>query len=213
MKKSNLQILIVFVTVLILSTGAMAEDKKAHGWWNPFSSLWNAVHQLQDEMSTINKQVDDMAALTSQAGDVLPTSNPGIETGGGPLVCPGCYFPAGVLGAEYKERLKGAFLPYVRMAGTDLSNVDLSDADLRGAVLADCNFFGADFSGADLSPVTFVIGGKPYESPTDFTNANLENADLTGAEGLDQVKWSNTICPNGENSNAHGQSCLDQLKL
>jgi hypothetical protein len=198
MKKNILQLSIVFITVLVFSTMTMAGGKKHyhHKWWNPLSGMWSAIQQLQDQMTNINKQVDNKLASLSQAGG----TSPGIDPGVGPLVCPGCYFPAGSLATEHKERLKGAFMPWAKMAGTDLSNADLSTADLRGAVLADCDFYGADFSGADLSPVTFVIGGVTYEYQTDFSNANLENANLTGAIGLDKVKWFKTTCPDGSNS-------------
>ena len=39
----------------------------------------------------------------------------------------------------------------------------------------------------------------------DLRHADLRHADLTG------VTWSNTICPDGSNSNSHGSTCLGHL--
>ena len=67
----------------------------------------------------------------------------------------------------------------------NLQSADLSRLDLRGIFWGD-----ADISGADLS------------------NANLEGA--LGWSSIDDksgVIWSNTICPNGTNSDDNGGSC------
>jgi Pentapeptide repeats (8 copies) len=202
MKKNILQLSIVFIAVLVFSTMTMAGGKKHyhHKWWNPLSGLWSAIYQLEDQMNNMNKRVNDKLASLSQAGGTNPGTFPGLDSGAGPLVCPGCYFPAGDLDDEYKVRLKGAFLPWAKFGGTDLSNADLSNADLRGAGLADCDFYGADFTNADLSPVPFVTTSGKTDLQTDFSRANLEKANLIEAKGLDTVKWFKTICPDGSNS-------------
>lgn len=59
------------------------------------------------------------------------------------------------------------------------TTTDLESADLTGASLASANLAGADLAGATLN-----------------------RTDLAG------VKWSNTTCPNGTNSNDEGGSCV-----
>jgi len=67
--------------------------------------------------------------------------------------------------------------------GLDLSNTSLVDADLRDA----------DLTNADLSHA-------------DLTGADLTGADLTGAD-LAEVTWSDTTCPDGDNSDDVGGTC------
>lgn len=74
-------------------------------------------------------------------------------------------------------------------------------AGLVGADLAAANLTGADLAGADL--YTGTLAG-----------ANLTNADLRGPGLLDVVNvtgasWSNTICPDGSNSNADDDTCVN----
>lgn len=72
-----------------------------------------------------------------------------------------------------------------------LMSASLVGADLRGASLRN-----ADLTGADL------------------TRANLANADLRGAK-IDNVKWNQTICPDGTSSDKHGrgheETCIGHL--
>lgn len=84
-----------------------------------------------------------------------------------------------------------------------LSNLDLSDADLRGADLSDSqllftNLQRADLTGASLKGCLLWV--------TDFTDANLTGADLTDAN-YRQPTFSNTICPDGSNSDNQGDNC------
>jgi hypothetical protein len=44
----------------------------------------------------------------------------------------------------------------------------------------------------------------------DLTNANLAGSTLQGAS-LGGVKWSNTLCPDGTNSDAAGSTCVGHL--
>ena len=43
-----------------------------------------------------------------------------------------------------------------------------------------------------------------------LTDAKLAGAELKGATVKDVV-WSNTICPDGTNSDAHGDTCVGHL--
>ena len=56
----------------------------------------------------------------------------------------------------------------------------------------------------DLSNVN--LSGAIIED-SNFNGVNLSSADLNG------TVWMNTICPNGENSDLHGQSCEGQLEF
>jgi uncharacterized protein YjbI with pentapeptide repeats len=71
---------------------------------------------------------------------------------------------------------------------------NLTDANLTDGVLV-----GADFTSAALS----------YANLTDanLTDANLTDADLTGAR-LVNMTWSDTICPDGTNSDSDGHTCV-----
>ncbi|MFE7553586.1 pentapeptide repeat-containing protein [Streptomyces gardneri] len=73
--------------------------------------------------------------------------------------------------------------PVVNMENASLVGADLRDADLKGAVL----------------------------DHADLTDALLTGADLTNASVTD-VRWSNTVCPDGVNSNAANNSCTGHLK-
>lgn len=85
------------------------------------------------------------------------------------------------------------------LSGMDLSNVTLRDAGLFVANLAHTSLVGADLSEASLS----------YSNAwgADFTDADLSEATLTGAN-LTGVIWSNTTCPDGSNSDSHGNTCV-----
>ena len=77
-------------------------------------------------------------------------------------------------------------------ANPGLSTVRLEGTTLNGAVLRDADLSGADLTGADL------------------TNADLTGASLSGAI-LTGVRWSNTTCPDGTNSDDVGRTCRGHL--
>ena len=60
-------------------------------------------------------------------------------------------------------------------------------------------YFHSDLSNVNLS-------GAIIED-SDFNGVDLSSADLNG------TVWMNTICPNGEYSDLHGQSCEGQLEF
>jgi probable HAF family extracellular repeat protein len=97
-----------------------------------------------------------------------------------------------------KETLAGCNLKGVKLAGAYLNSADLSGTNLKDANLARANLSGANLKGANLA------------------GANLANANLTGAKlGRANVKgviWSNTICPDGTNSDAHNGTCNGHLE-
>ena len=98
--------------------------------------------------------------------------------------------------------LSGADLQGANLNGADLRNVDLTGAVLRGA-----NLSHADLTGAKLGHA--VLTGANLNGD-DLTNADLSGAVTTGAN-VGQVTWSNTVCPDGTNSDADGGTCKGHL--
>jgi probable HAF family extracellular repeat protein len=93
------------------------------------------------------------------------------------------------------------------LAGCNLHGLNLSNANLVNAVLAQANankinLSNSDLSGANLTNVNL--------NGADLTGANLTGANLTGAN-INNVIWSNTTCPDGTNSDAHGGTCVGHL--
>jgi uncharacterized protein YjbI with pentapeptide repeats len=74
---------------------------------------------------------------------------------------------------------------------------NLTDADLYGGKLA-----GTDLAAANLSNANLTFAN--------LTGANLTGANLTGAT-LTGVTWSDTICPDGTNSNNDENTCVNNL--
>lgn len=115
-------------------------------------------------------------------------------------------------------RCEGADLRNLDMRGLDLTRGDftyakLSASNLAGANLTEANLFRAQLLGTNLSQATLVKTRMEQvaASRVNFTNANMTDArlemawvydsDLTGAIVTrlrkKDVKWNNTICPNG----------------
>jgi uncharacterized protein YjbI with pentapeptide repeats len=110
------------------------------------------------------------------------------------------------------------------LSGTDFSGVNITDtffesSNLTGADFSSTtnpnsfvsfegsNLTNTDFTGASLVSGQFIgVSG----SNTDFTNANLTGADFSG-HSLTSIVWSNTTCPDGTNSNSHGNTCAGHL--
>lgn len=83
--------------------------------------------------------------------------------------------------------LSGADLAGANLSGDSLVGTILKSADLIGANLTNTNLKGVNLKGANLSGAN-------------LTGANLKGANLNGAI-LTNVTWSNTILPDGMNSN------------
>jgi uncharacterized protein YjbI with pentapeptide repeats len=164
---------------------------------------------------------------------------PGTSGNGIPyFICPGCELQDS--GDRLTGRdLTKAFLPGSSVHGVDLNstlldNADLIGSDMREAILTDASLTNADMtrsafaeadltnanlSGANLTGVTFTDYGWEL-GPADLTNTDLTNANLTDANLVDVnlasailtgVTWSNTICPDGTNSNNNGNTCSGHL--
>jgi uncharacterized protein YjbI with pentapeptide repeats len=113
--------------------------------------------------------------------------------------------------------LAGRELEGISFDGSDLQGSDFSGADLYGAFLCDSKFdsclfvqadlrsafmFRVSFRNADMRGARFSLnqmGGALFLRAVDFSNANLEEADFTGA-----LYDSDTIFPNGFNPEERG---------
>ncbi len=93
----------------------------------------------------------------------------------------------------------------------DLSNASFVGVDFEKVNFQGCNLTGADFTGANL--IGFLQ--SPLALEGDFTNANFTNANLVfrnmTTATLTGAIWSNTICPDGTNSNDNGNTCIGHL--
>jgi hypothetical protein len=86
--------------------------------------------------------------------------------------------------------------------GCDKTGVDLTGFNFTNAILIDVNFTGANLVGA-------FLGGANMDG-ADLTNANLYAADI-GGTNLPNVIWSNTICPDGSNTDTNGLGYCEPL--
>lgn len=121
------------------------------------------------------------------------------------------------------------------LTGANLTGADLTDANLTDSSLTAADIDGANFSGVSLTGVVSgQITGTPLNLPAPWQllngyligpDANLVKADLGGVAfnnadlyaadlyqaGLTGATWSNTICPDGTNSDNDGDTCVNNL--
>ncbi|HVE99307.1 MAG TPA: pentapeptide repeat-containing protein [Mycobacteriales bacterium] len=116
-------------------------------------------------------------------------------------------------GAQHVEvnwqgrEVRGMQLECAQLQRANLSRAKLIDSNLAGAVL-----IGASFRGATLSYTSLQYARGPL---ADFTGATFDRANLLGAEfsnaRFDGTRWHSTTCPDGTNSDAHGDTCIGHL--
>lgn len=121
-------------------------------------------------------------------------------------------------------------------SNTNLQNVNLIETEMPNLNLSTSIIAGADFSGSNLAGSTFpsspgsifyqanltganftgsTVGQSNFDG-ANLTNANMTNANLFSAANLSTatrtgIIWSNTICPDGTNSNNNGSTCEGHL--
>jgi len=103
--------------------------------------------------------------------------------------------------------LMGVSLPNENLVGDNLANANLSNSNLQGANLKGDPLTGANLNGASL--IGTNLQGANLQG-ANLTNANLGGATLKGAS-IGGVMWSNTVCPDGTNSDADGNTCMGHL--
>jgi uncharacterized protein YjbI with pentapeptide repeats len=125
----------------------------------------------------------------------------------------------------YGDNLAGANLQGAILTGNDMTAVEsgkvtgtpaelpanwsLRDGYLLGpnAGLVSANLAGVDLTGVDLDHADLYLGTLADANLTDvnFRGAGLDVVDLTGAT------WSNTICPDGTNSDNDQGTCANNI--
>jgi uncharacterized protein YjbI with pentapeptide repeats len=115
-------------------------------------------------------------------------------------------------GSVVRMSLRGADFTGSTFRSALLIGANLDNARVLAVDFAFANLTGANLAGADLN--------GNFRNAT-FTRANLDgarisNTDLRGAKGLSTatltgVVWTNTLCPDGTNSNANGRTCAGHL--
>ncbi|HSX43486.1 MAG TPA: pentapeptide repeat-containing protein [Candidatus Saccharimonadales bacterium] len=107
----------------------------------------------------------------------------------------------------------------VLLSGAEFDHSNLSGSNFSGThngqfgAATNTSFANANFSNATLHDVywdfsviaTNVNFSGASIADSNFTNINLSSANVTG------VTWSNTICPDGTNSDNNGNTCIGHL--
>lgn len=109
-------------------------------------------------------------------------------------------------GNKSTKQLVISVAPTGGFQGGNIKDANYTGADLSGQNISGGNAKGTNFSGSNLSNTNL---SNTNLKGANFTNANLTGANLTGAN-VNGAIWSNTICPNGTNSNSHNNTCAGQ---
>lgn len=116
--------------------------------------------------------------------------------------------------ADISADFTGANLLGAYLDGANLSPSTFENANLSYATMRNANLFSVNFTGANLTNV-LLQGADLFGA--NFTNANLTNANLYGARRANLATiwtgatFSNTICPDGTNSDNNGGTCVGHL--
>ena len=114
--------------------------------------------------------------------------------------------------------VKGANLSGTNYSGADLSNQNISGSNLQNGTFTNVTFQGSNLSGDNAPNASFQnanftnanLAGSTFQG-SNFTGANFTGSNLKGANlknaSMTGVIWSNTMCPDGTNSNTHNNTC------
>lgn len=98
------------------------------------------------------------------------------------------------------------------LAHTDLSGVNLTDSSLHRAYLTGDHFTGANFTDSTLTDDN--LSGDNFNK-ANLTGATIADSTLAHAQfrgtTLTGVTWTDTVCPDGTNSNNDGDTCANNL--
>jgi hypothetical protein len=98
--------------------------------------------------------------------------------------------------------LNHANLTRAKLTSAELRHAHLFEAILSGAILNDALVPFADLRGAKLNGASLIF--------TNLSSTDLTGADLSGAI-LRDTQWISTTCPDGTNSDDHGDTCVGHL--
>jgi hypothetical protein len=88
------------------------------------------------------------------------------------------------------------------LAGANLTGANLNKATISGnQALAGANLTGANLNKTKISGTLALSGAI-------LTGADLHGASITGTQALLSAVYSNTTCPDGTNSDNHGNTCV-----
>ena len=117
--------------------------------------------------------------------------------------------------AQRVKAIRSGFYALIR--GTTLTGADLTNAIMETVNFNDLKMVGANLTNAHLR---YSLLDTVDLSGANLTNAdligsnlehvNLSNAELTNADLYDVI-WIDTTCPDGTNSNDHGNTCCGHL--
>lgn len=177
----------------------------------------NQIHSCVKNNTLLNgANVRIVGINVNCANNETPVNWPATaSTGGGSgalgtlgvsIMCNGC--DLSYLGNKFKGNdFTNAYAPNIVLASTDISGVIFKGSHMQQSSFNDSNLSNADFTSAILY--------QSFFQNTNLTNVNFTNADLTGSDlntaTLTGVTWSNTTCPDGTNSNSHGNTCISHL--
>ena len=88
-----------------------------------------------------------------------------------------------------------------------LVRTKITNAIATGAYFGSATLTSTDFTGSNVSGAIFENASL---SGVDFTNTDLTGAVFTSSTRTGVI-WSNTTCPDGTNSNSHGNTCEGHL--
>jgi hypothetical protein len=209
LKKTALTILVVIVALAMVSSPVWAKSKghksSRHWWKTHLVDILDALADLQKQINEIDQKEGPPGPQGPEGpqgpmGPAGPQGDKGDPGEAAPMVvnvCPKCDF---MYLAIPDLDMPGAILPGAKFYGANLSGANLSGANLQGVYMQYANLSGADLTGADLTKAQVY-------------NTDMTNADLTGAITTDvtltnpHILYSNTICPDGTNSDDNGDTC------
>jgi uncharacterized protein YjbI with pentapeptide repeats len=112
-------------------------------------------------------------------------------------------FFAGVFSNLNGANLNGASIDgFETLLFSNLSGANLHGADINGSIaLGDSDLSQANLNGARIS-------GSEVLEFSNLTGANLTGAKISGPSALVGAIYSNTICPDGTNSDNDGGTCV-----
>ena len=110
--------------------------------------------------------------------------------------------------------LIGAHMYSVNLTSATLTGADMTRAHLDDATLVSTNMDSSELTGATLTGANLsdaILTGANLTG-ANLAYAILNRANLTGATGTplrwDVAIWNDTTCPNGTNSDTHGNTCV-----
>lgn len=146
-----------------------------------------------------------------------------------PFICPYCLLDDA---AGFQDRLRREDITNAFLYGATL-HADFSNTIFRKATLLNTDVIGtftnakfnkanisgqwinSNFTNANFTNATILLRNPGNDNFTnaDFTNANLTGTNFISGGGNDftGAVWSNTICPDGTNSNNNGNTCIGHL--